>query len=242
MRLLLRAATVLALTRGGDGPFPTMAGEAVFDTRLRPVTDIAADNATPVALVYTGEERRLNREADGRPLWTRKLDLVIELAIGSVNSDRLKHIETDPELEALLDFFELEVEATLSDPSNPWSLTWRRLVRKIESWDSEPFRSAEQSTRYAVRQIIIACEINPDCLPQPTTDRVILSEPARLQVPYLAGLEAMILANPVFASTAALMTGARDRVQLPALKGVGMRMDYGEAAPPVLSNISMEQQ
>jgi hypothetical protein len=242
-RMLLRAATVLALTRGGDGPYPTMAGEAVFDSRLKPVTDIAQETMTPVAMVYTADDKRTNMsKAGGRPTWKRTVTLVIELAISSVSKDRMAWIETDADLEALLDLFELEVEVALADPSNPWAMAWRKLARCIESWDSEPFRSAEQSVRYAVRQISIEIEIAQDCLPQATTDKVIAADGNALSIPYLADLEAQIRTSPIFESTRAMMSGARDLVQLPALKRVALKLDTApvDGRPDVEAVISME--
>ena len=242
-RLLLRAATVLALTRGGAGPFPTMAGEAVFDSKLTPVMDIAQEAQTPIGLVYTGEEKRRNLDTNGSALWCRNIDLIIEIAIGSFGKNGVEWVETDAELEALLDFFELEVEAALSDLSNPWAAAWRKLVRKIEHWDSEPFRSSEQNVRYAVRQIVIGVEINNDCLPRPTIEPVRLARPATLDVPYLSGLTETLKSNPVFESTWALLSGVRDLVQFPQLKTVAIKGHYGgpsDAPPNVEVPINLE--
>jgi hypothetical protein len=241
-RLLLRAATVLALTRGGDGPFPTMAGEAVFDSKIRPVTDIAQESMTPVALVYTADEKRTNVASggSGRAVWQRKVNLVIEIAIGSVSNSGVSWIETDAELEAMLDLFEAEVETALHDPTNPWALAWHRLVRCVETWDSEPFRSSEQAARYAVRQIAIEVALNQDCLPTPTIDTVTATGSGRrLLVPYLEALEDQILESPVFASTRDLINGSRDFVTLPPLRKVAIRTE--QAATTRTDIIDMEK-
>ena len=155
-RLLLRALTVLALTRGGDGPvFPTMANEAVFDTKLRPVTDTATEVMTPIIHVYTDSDSRVNMEKGGgtRPNWKRTVTIMLELAIGSLTSGKMKYVETDPELEAMLDLFELEAELALFAIDDPFALAWRSMIKSFDDWESIPFRSAEQASRFAVRQI-----------------------------------------------------------------------------------------
>ena len=239
-RLLLRAATVLALTRGGDGPdYPTMAGENIFDSRVRPLSETEAEVSTPIGFVYTGDEKRHNLAAGaaGRPEWKRTISLTIELAMCSVGKDALAWKETDAELEAVLDLFELEVEAALCDLTNPWSVLWRRMVKRIDSWESEAYRSAEQSVRYAVRGLHIGVEINNDCMPQPTIDPVKVAKPAKLQIPYLQELADQIDRDPMFASTRRLISGANDLVQLPALKRVHFRT---AEVDPVSVHVNLE--
>lgn len=235
-RLLLRAATVLALTRGGVGPYPTMAGEGVFDTKLKPVTDLAQESMTPIALVYTDADKRTNLETGGtRVNWKRNVTVIIELAIGSVKPgdvgkpNVIKYLETDPEIEAMLDLFELETEMALFAIDNPYALAWRGMVKCIEEWESTPYRSAEQAARYAVRQIAITVELKADCVwQQATTGAVTEVQRPYLPVPYLSDLEDAIVANPeVFSSTLALLKGASSQVRLPELKHIHIEQDYG---------------
>lgn len=231
-RLLVRAATVLALTRGGAAPFPTMAGECVFDSKLMPIIDVAQEGQTPVILVYTDEDMRENLDRNSsRPNWKRTLTLLIEMSIGTVrpgqNGGRASfaYAETDSELEALLDIMEAEVEVALAAVDNPFAMFWKKLIRQQEEWASVPFRSSEQTARYAIRQVALKVEINPDCMPV----AVKAGDPRRiatgdlLPIPYLAALSQQISGNPdVFASTIALLSGASQQTVFPILKRVGI--------------------
>lgn len=242
-RLLLRAATVLALTRGGDGPYPTMAGEAVFDTKLKPITDIAQETMVPVILVYTDADARLNKERNATRNWKRTIDLVIEIAISSLGPDKAEWAETDAELEAILDLFEAEVETALMDVTNQWANYWRKLVRCMDSWESTPYRSAEQTVRYAVRQIHIECEVQTDCFPSFTTETPkfasLIDKDGKfipgslLPIPYLAQFESEVLANDeLFKTTRDLLQGVTHQPVLPALKRIGLKIDAIDPADP----------
>jgi hypothetical protein len=232
-RLLLRAATVLALTQGGSGPYPTMANEAVFDTKLKPVTDVAQESMTPFVLIYTDLDTRENLEkGGGRANWKRHIDMIIQLGIGSVKPDKIDWIETDPELEALLDLFELEVEMALFAIDNPWALYWRRIIKCVESWESVPYRSAEQTARYAVRQIAIKVEIAAECQQRPLAPgaQPVLAQDPLIPVPYLADLLTLINGNPVFESTRKLLTGEAAQAKLAELKTIGIRQVHAPGA------------
>lgn len=233
-RLLFRAATVLALTRGGQPPYPTMAGGLVYDTRIVPISDIAQEAMLPVILVYTDSDSKTNVERNGRPKWKRMVHLVIEIAISSATKDAISRIETDAELEALLDFFEAEVEAALFDPTNEWAVLWRTMTRCIENWTSEPYRSADQASRYAVRQIFMEVELAPECAVEVTTEEVLGKVQHNLdQIPYLAPLAEQIEKDEVFASTRRLLTSP-GLVTLPRLRGISL------VTPAATANIKME--
>lgn len=242
-RLLLRAATVLALTRGGDGPFPTMAGEAVFDSKMLPVADIAQETHLPVVLVYTDADKRRNRDLNSGRTWERRLELVIEIAISSFTKDGVQWAEADAELEATLDLFEAEIETALFDPTNPWSAHWRKLIKAFETWESVPHRSAEQAARYAVRQIVIDVVLHSDCLPTPSTEAPTLPQTtdangvfipgSLLPIPYLLPFERETLAvSPALESTRLLLSGASQQPIVPALKRISLKVDAIDPADP----------
>jgi len=245
VRLVLRALTVQALTRGMTEPFPTMAGAFVHDTKLTPLIDVKGEGQVPSILIYTDEDKRVNLDKNNKRTWKRTISLVIEVAVSNVmrGKDGLEFepAEVDPELEALLDLFEAEVEAALYDPSNPWALAWMTLVKTIDQWTSEPFRSAEQANRYAVRQIHLECELNTDCrFPVITTSHVPLAADDLLGVPYLTGLSEEIMTNPLFASTRDLLT--RTGIQMPKLKNVMLTTSISptSVANEVVADINTE--
>lgn len=204
IKLLLRVLTVLTLTRGGAEPYPTMAGPNVFDTRIAPLTDVAADVSLPIIVVYTDMDQR--RTVDNSGNMRRSVVLVIEIAISGIAQNNLVRLETDPELEATLDLFEAETLAAFGDPSNPWAMKWKGLVRSTKEVDIEPFRSSDQAQRYAVRRIVFEVDLANDCLPAVNAEPVAMPMPP---APYLDDLWSSIKAEPIFASTRMLLTGAR---------------------------------
>lgn len=237
-RLLLRAATVLALTRGGEAPYPTMAGDCVFDSKMLPIVDVMQEGQTPVILVYTDEDKRENLDRNSsRPNWKRSITLILELAIGTVSRSKtgadFALAETDPELEAMLDIMEAEAEVALNAIDNPFAIHWRTIVRNIESWNSVPFRTGEQAARYAIRQVSMDVEIAGDCMPVAivagTKPRLAIGD--LLPIPYLEALSKQISDNPaVFASTIALLSGASQQTPIPKLKRIGMHVTPGPDA------------
>lgn len=242
-RILLRAATVLALTRGGVAPYPTMAGEGIFDSKMQPVTELMQEGMTPLAMVYTDTESRTNlNTSGGRPNWKRTIDLMIEIGIGSAAKKNAstgeqvqwQWIETDPELEGMLDLFEAEIDLALNAIDNPYATYWRKLIKTVIGWESVPHRSAEQSARYAVRSIVIECELAADCPPMPVVDvdtAAINGGSLFAGVPHLASLEAIIRGNPeVFAPTLAMLTGRAQQVPLPKLKTIHIEQEHAAGA------------
>lgn len=254
-RLLLRALTVLTLTRGGSGPFPTMAGAAVFDTRIDPIVEVAEENQhLPLAIVYTDNDQRknLNTNTSGGP-WSRSIDLVIEIALGSIRKGsateekaKFEFAETDAEMEALLDFFEAEVELALADPVNPYAVQWRLLVKKWIFVESVPHRSSSGAQRLAVRQLRFEVEIAADCRPKPTLTAPtppVITDPetgefipgSLMPIPYLVDLERSIATsvdNPIFENTRAMLLGASLNPVLPALQRIAIMGDFIDPADP----------
>lgn len=239
-RLLLRALTVLALSRGGQAPFPTMAGEAVYDTRLEPITDIATEGMSPVILVYTDTDMRQNVNRNTAGTWSRKVALIIELSICSVKktpdgTGSFEWLETSAEIEAMLDIFELQVEHAFADVTNPFAMQWSKLVKRFEAYESTPSRSAEQAVRYAVRQLHFDIELATDCRPSPaitapeTTpyldEEGVLIPGSLLPIYYLGALEQSIATEPFFEGVRSMLTGASLSPVLPALKSVHVAAD-----------------
>ena len=236
VRPWMRAATVLALSRGGQAPFPTMAGPAVFDTRLLPIEDLLQEGMTPVALVYTDADKLTSLDRNGGRNYRRELTLIIEIAIGSVGrtpdgaDKKWAWAETDAELETLLDLFEFEVWNCLHDGTNPYTAQWRQVVKGVEDWESIPFRSAEQANRYAVRQIHAQICLRPDCY----RSTFVGAQPPRnvpttplIPIPYLAELSQQVAEAPIFQSTRDLLLDnpAQPESVLPLLTTISLKVD-----------------
>lgn len=238
VRPWMRAATVLALSRGGKAPFPTMASAAVFDTRLLPIEDLLQEGMTPVALVYTDSDKLSSLDKNGGRVYRRELTLIIEIAIGSVGKSpdgkrEWAWAQTDAELETLLDLFEFEVWNCLHDTTNPYTAQWRTVVKGIEDWESVPFRSGEQANRYAVRQIHAQLSIRPDCFrstfvgSQPAPNTPNEATAPLIPIPYLSELSQQIAVEPIFQSTRDLLLDnpVDPSSVLPMLKTISLKVD-----------------
>jgi hypothetical protein len=213
-KMLMRSAALAALERPGA----TMAGKSVYDSRLLPVVDISSENLLPAILIYTDTDKRVNQTKTGSSiLWKRDVTLVLDIAI----TREFKYIETDPELEALLDLFEAEVELALFS-QDPLAKAFREVCQTIDEVEITAYRDAEQARSYAVRQMVISCSM--------TRSPLGCVEGQATLPPHLAELAEQIATEPVFASTRALLAGA-PIVRGPPLK-VGFRADFIDPADP----------
>lgn len=219
-RAALRLATVMALTNGYTGPYPTMAGPNVYDSRVDPIEGGNVGELAPLAMVFTddddGEQLSMN---NGGPPFRHTINLIFELSIGMVgelvdaNGAPLQDadgnpvvgllpIATEPELEIMLDLFEWQVRQIFA---RPWGATWsNRLldthIARVVSWSSARFVEREGQRRLAVRQIMLKVELpqEGDIDPtQPTPETVpeplgsLLQEIIDGAGPYAASAEAM---------------------------------------------------
>lgn len=238
IRLALRAATVLALSNYEKEPFPTFAGPFVFDSKMDPIADTVGETLLPCAIVYTDKDEQLKPDtgSGGIVFHERRIALTIECCIGTFSKAGPKWIETDPELEAMLDLFEWQVWFALQGQS-AGAIAWRKLVKRVEAWVSVPGRSAEGNTRISVRQINAVLVVNNDCRPQvgvlgpgeafpaPQTDDL-------LGVPYLAALEKTLKTKPEFAHLADLLAAARAGQPVTVLpRFAGMSMGFYTMTP-----------
>lgn len=230
IRLQLRSATVLALSNNEATPFPTIAGPLVFDSKMDPIADTLGETMMPCVIVYTDkdEQTKLDR-GNGTLFHERRIGLTIECCIGTFSKNGATWLETDPELEAMLDVFEWQVWFTLWGQS-PGAVAWRKLIKQIESWSSVPGRSADGNTRISVRQITAHLIVNNDCRPQvgivgPGESFPTPQVDSLLGVPYLAGLEETLRKKPEFAVLAEQLAAARTgspMTILPRLAGISM--------------------
>lgn len=218
-RMALRAATIKALTNNGTAPFPTMAFNGIFDTKLTPIEHALADSQMPIIIVCTDVDRHMipNSGGQGRGFNKRSIKLLLELAVGTfqkllsqdedgndVDLYEFNPVQEDFEMEAILDLLEWQVWRRLSDPYAETARDFHKLVVDMPEWTSAPARKADQANPIAMRLIEIDCTVNPDCIPRavPTAPGQTYTKPdpgKYLDIPWLADLDAAILANPSFA-------------------------------------------
>ena len=239
MRLALRAATVDALSNGGVAPFPTIAGPMIFDSKIDGLEHSATETMLPCVIVYTNRDlSHLPTKNQDNSFDQRQIELCMDLIIGTHVGDSFKYVDTDAEMEALLDLFEWQVWRTLNDPYSAKAKTWLKMVRSIDGWGSEPAREAKAANRLAMRQITALVRIKNDCLPAALMvrpgERVMVPniEPL-ITVPYLSAMNDVLKSNPTFAVLREQLREARTGVpsrSIPAFEGVDMQIDTTEPA------------
>ena len=172
-RLALRLGTVLALTNNDASPYPTMAEGRVFDSRLDPMQIVEGQSRQPYAIVYTDDDAGDGLSANnGGPPWYRKLDLAIHFAVAAhgviTNPDTGEEIdgfgpiETDAEVEALLDLFEYQIERALFGLGS-WSTQFKKLILRATDRSSVRFGDPQNvSVRYTERMVIYKIDMLDD--------------------------------------------------------------------------------
>lgn len=234
-RLVFRALTIAALSKQeGDTHAPTIAGDAVFDTRLDDIEFDGESIEVPLIAVFTEVDKaNLLDKAAGRGAMFRTLQLRIDIALGSFSKtviDGQTQIEyglptTDAELEGLLDVFEAQVWRALQLPGRAASDAWQGFVIELISWESMPQRSAVGNNRLAARQLILECRIPTDCRPYPAIgpSPAILPDPVINVAPWLDPMFRAMAADRKYASVLDLFRAASGQpsVYLPQMLRLG---------------------
>lgn len=180
--LRLAAIEVLCPTAAQpDGPFPTLAGRLVYDSRAMPLEDLRQDAPyTPVLSLYTPESgvklrgphaSAWDTEADA---W---LDIVAQLAVKSTE-DGVEFVDAmagdDPEARLVLAALCAQVRRLLERSQS--GAIWRRLVRNIEEIEYKTMALPDFGLRWHRVTIRIHCSIRDDDL---TMDHGGLPEPIK---------------------------------------------------------------
>lgn len=205
-RTALRLATVMALTNGMAAPFPTLAADRVFDSRMDPIEGLKEADLVPLVLVYTDDtDNAALSENNGGPPWRTTVNLVMEISVGMTAEieGRLTPVQigTEPELEAMLDLLEEQIERVFRTPASPWAARlWNEHLVRIESWSSARFVERDTNARLAVRQIVAkVLLVQP---PEPDISDDVWPE---VVIPPPLGplLEAIVAADGPYAASAA---------------------------------------
>lgn len=152
----------------GDGPWPTLAGKYVYDSRIDPINDLAVNERRPILVVFTEEDNRDPGQKRGGPPYKSIVDLCLELSIaaridtGNPDDYEAGIPQTDPELEASLDL--LESQALFVLHYGPTGALWRKLTgRKVTDINSLPHRTSEEGVRLAERTVRLKMHIPDEC-------------------------------------------------------------------------------
>jgi hypothetical protein len=170
-RDFLRLCALEALAPSGTadaGPWPTLAGTYVFDTRLDPNDDLDPTEQRPVISVYTEDEHLTKISQHGPVFYKSTADLVFEIAVlakfAASDSDNLivDYADTDAALEALIGSIESQIFLALH--GSPSGALFRRIAKMpFDGVESTTKRSSEESLRLAKRTVIAKVPLKEFC-------------------------------------------------------------------------------
>jgi hypothetical protein len=173
-RLALRVATVGALLNGGNQPYPTLAGEFVFDSVLDDIADVVAKRRKPVILVRTDEDQKTYPPDSFSPNG-RICCIYIEISVLTSVTDaqgnlKLDWPQTDSTMEAMLDILEHQVWYALYGWGD-WSQFYADTMgyTALRGYSSIPrYTTPERgAVRLAVRTLEFRVWLAGDCFPPP---------------------------------------------------------------------------
>lgn len=162
-RLVARLATVMALNNFSQGPFPTVAGNLIFDSRIEPVEDFKQDVVFPVCVVYTDYDRDHwnHHTLVGKD---RLLTVTFELLIAQVSEApepgtyMIGSPNTDSELETSLDIFEMQIAHALQ-ADNVAADCWRHIMYTPVNTISRRGATVEGGAKLAARQVTVESKV-----------------------------------------------------------------------------------
>lgn len=168
-RSLLRMATVAAISNFMQAPYPTLAGQHIFDSKIEPVNDVQDDVQYPMVVVYTDYDRDYIGHGTLRKV-PRLMTITIEMLVAIITDRRddggysLAYPQIDSELEISLDILEHQVFEALQ-ANNAAADCYRAMVYGVETIISRRGATVEGGQKLAARQLTL--EVS--CLREPTT-------------------------------------------------------------------------
>ena len=181
-RLALRLAAVEALCPSAlaeTGPYPTWAGNEVYDSRITPIADasewqnfVAQIEGKPLLTVYTEEQETEPTEGE-YPADKELVHLVVELMIAAqavvevegpdgqpMHIGSLEAPITSPQHEATLDMLEQQIRNMLDPGSAVCPAPYSRVARELHHVKSAPVRDAtDRLSRQAARTLTFKMRI-----------------------------------------------------------------------------------
>ncbi len=214
-RTALRLAAIESLRPASllntQGPWPTLAGPRVYDSRIDPIEDLkpGLENRRAAIVVYTEADQGYGSQKRGGPPFRREVDLVFEIsqiaAEGAGDDYVAGYAVSDPELEAELDRIEAEISYALFYARNGIVVSylrfdsrtlWRALAGgRVMEPRSHPHRTSEEAVRLAIRTMTWKVQCDDDHWPtltpaDPITGFARFPYPLREVANALAGVPA----------------------------------------------------
>lgn len=168
----LRLAATAALLRGGNTPYPTIAGEHVYDSLMDDIPEVTAVKRFPVIVVRTDRDEAIfDRSQTPKG---RQARLLVEIStmtsVGYVDTDGKERLKLDwpkssPVLEAHLNMMQWQVWNAL-EGQDEWALWFRTFGYALINFISDPKYSAPDrgQVRLAARSLEFMYTVPNECL------------------------------------------------------------------------------
>lgn len=167
----LRPSALLA----ADGPWPTIAGKYVSDSRIDPIDDLNAEEKRPLVGVYTGDSS-LDKIAQAGPrFYQGDVELIFEVSVvasypAEGSEVIVDYADTDAAVETSLGVLEEQIFHALH--FGPSGALFRQMVKlPFTQWHSKiKSRSGEEDIRLARRTLEARICVKESCYdPAPVT-------------------------------------------------------------------------
>lgn len=160
-RLALRLSVLSALNNNGQEPWPTLAGEHVYDSRIDDLESIAREGPTPVVVVYTdGDSGTVSSQAFrvSSRVTTLTIDIAMAVRVARDAGDdpELGIPVTDDELELQLDILEAQVMDCLAGESVGADIARTIMTGQSAQISSDRGASKDGGYRLAGRSIVVS--------------------------------------------------------------------------------------
>lgn len=191
---LARTALRVSVKEGllADPVIAVLCDGRIFDSRISELDEL---EPVPVIVILTEDDSGHAYSAnDGGPPFDERCELLIEIAMRCVTSPpgpagtdpvlMINLVETDREMEAVLDFLEHRVILAITQADTPQSRLIRNSVtRRVNSYRSVRFASDETSMKLAMRTTHLSVQLRGDdrtnVLNPPTGPFAALPNPLR---------------------------------------------------------------
>ena len=216
----------------------TLAEKRVYDSRMSDLApDAFSEDAKATLIIYTEDDQGdALSEQNGGPPFKRMIDLVIEIGMvertraGEDGSYVVGYPDTDPRLEASIDFVEHQISAQF-DSIEALPTLFRKLVR-IWHHDRKRHGTEDASVKIAARLLTLTCEISDDQRPVISSGAAPPTGNDRLPEPLRAVANALPEASYGLQICASLAAAIGNPEAVTPFEGLGIVIDAGTGSEP----------
>lgn len=258
-RLALRMAAIEALAPSdaieADGPFPTIAGPRVYDSRQAPIDGADDIEGQPILIVYTEmQDFRPYASGSTRPDYTQ-VQLIVEMMIASTGivtvqlpDGSTQDIGTldapimEAKHEALLDLLEATVRRRLEAvyDASPEGQRFRAIAAGFAHVESVPARDDSRTVRLAARTLTFHTKIKMDGWPDPSLNPATPTGLDALPEPLRSLAKALPASSPALETCASIAALLANPAALTPLSTIVVSTNADRSSPPSPADVTAQ--